>query len=117
MAVDRAIGSELAERRGCDRSDSRETNIMSEPADDVRTIFTKAAVGQDGTNIHLSFETEREADAAFEYICELGTMPESRRGGAMTPASFVACISLLLFLVLWGFAQLVSKVWRGNVDG
>lgn len=47
---------------------------------DVRALFVKASMGQLGTRMRLSFETEEEADKAFEFICEIGSMlePEAR---------------------------------------
>lgn len=46
---------------------------------EIRTLFAKASVGQDVTNIHLSFASEEEADEAFAYLCELG-----RQAGSST---------------------------------
>lgn len=45
---------------------------------DIRALFNKAVGFADGQRIRFTFETEAEADDAFEFIGELGDMPPKR---------------------------------------
>ncbi len=43
----------------------------------IRALFKKAGIGQDGKEVHIQLETEDEATKVFEYVCELGSKPET----------------------------------------
>lgn len=45
---------------------------------DTRALFNQAVGFQDGTRIRFTFETESDADDAFEFIGELGDMPSNQ---------------------------------------
>lgn len=45
---------------------------MKQSGSEIRALFSKAGVGQDGTDIHIALPTEAEATTVFEHICEIG---------------------------------------------
>lgn len=49
-----------------------------EPTEDVRALFNKGLGVQKGNKFSFSFETEEEANRAFHYIAELGTLETSQ---------------------------------------
>lgn len=52
---------------------------LSGPTDDIRQVFNKAIGVQKGNRFSFSFETEEEANRAFDYIGELGELETTRR--------------------------------------
>lgn len=48
--------------------------------DQLTALFNKCIIVQNGNWATISFETEEEADAAFEYLAELGNMPPCQMG-------------------------------------
>ena len=50
----------------------------AQPPHPVRQLFNKAVGVQKGNRFSFSFETEEEANEAFHYIAELGTLETSQ---------------------------------------
>lgn len=49
-----------------------------EPPDDVRALFNKGIGVQKDNRFSFSFETKEEAERAFHYIADLGTLETSQ---------------------------------------
>lgn len=47
---------------------------------ELTVLFNKCIIVQDGNRATICFETEEEANAAFNYLAELGTMPLCQMG-------------------------------------